>query len=66
MATHFSFLTLRIPWAEEPGRLQSTGVAKSWARQKLLNTWIKEILSFVTEIYLFKVKVLPWQIRSIH
>ena len=25
MATHFSILTLRIPWAEEPGRLQSMG-----------------------------------------
>ena len=25
MATHFSILTWRIPWAEEPGRLQSMG-----------------------------------------
>ena len=24
-ATHSSILALRIPWAEEPGRLQSTG-----------------------------------------
>ena len=24
-ATHFSILALRIPWAEEPGRLQSIG-----------------------------------------
>ena len=23
MATHFSILALRIPWTEEPGRLQS-------------------------------------------
>ena len=23
MATHFSILTWRIPWTEEPGRLQS-------------------------------------------
>ena len=25
MATHFSILAWRIPWAEEPGRLQSMG-----------------------------------------
>ena len=25
MATHSSILACRIPWAEEPGRLQSTG-----------------------------------------
>ena len=25
MATHYSVLTWRIPWAEEPGGLQSTG-----------------------------------------
>ena len=25
MVTHFSILAWRIPWTEEPGRLQSTG-----------------------------------------
>ena len=25
MATHFSILAWKIPWMEEPGRLQSTG-----------------------------------------
>ena len=25
MATHFSILAWRIPWTEEPGRLQSMG-----------------------------------------
>ena len=29
MATHSSTLTWRIPWMEEPGRLQFHGVAKS-------------------------------------
>ena len=29
MATHFSILTCRIPWSEEPDKLQSM-VAKSW------------------------------------
>ena len=28
MATHFSILARRIPWTEEPGRLQST-----WAQR---------------------------------
>ena len=30
MATHSSILAWKIPWTEEPGRLQSHGVAKSW------------------------------------
>ena len=29
MATHFSILAWRIPWAEEPGRLQSIGPQES-------------------------------------
>ena len=29
MATHSSILAWRIPWTEEPGRLQSMGVTKS-------------------------------------
>ena len=29
MATHFSTLTLELPWAEEPGELQSMGSQKS-------------------------------------
>ena len=35
MAPHSSTLAWRIPWMEEPGRLQSMGlqrVAKSWTR----------------------------------
>ena len=32
MATHSSTLAWKIPWAEEPGRLQSMGVAKSRTR----------------------------------
>ena len=30
MATHSSILDWRIPWTEEPGGLQSMGVAKIW------------------------------------
>ena len=29
MATHSSILAWRIPWTEEPGRLQSIGFAKN-------------------------------------
>ena len=32
MATHSSTLAWRIPWTEEPGRLQSMGSAKSQTR----------------------------------
>ena len=32
MATHSSTLAQKIPWMEEPGRLQSMGVAKSRTR----------------------------------
>ena len=32
MATHSSILAWKIPWTEEPGRLQSTGSQKSQAR----------------------------------
>ena len=30
IATHSSILAWRIPWTEEPGRLQSLGSAKCW------------------------------------
>ena len=32
MATHSSILAWRIPWTEEPGGLQSTGLRKSQTR----------------------------------
>ena len=37
VATNSSVLTWRIPWTEEPGRLQSIGVTKSWTRLKQLS-----------------------------
>ena len=30
MGTHSSVLAWKIPWTEEPGRLQSMRVAKEW------------------------------------
>ena len=35
MATHFSILAWRIPWTEEPGRLQSTGLQELDATEQL-------------------------------
>ena len=32
MATHSGTLAWKIPWTEEPGRLQSMGSLKSWTR----------------------------------
>ena len=32
MAPHSSTLAWKIPWTEEPSRLQSLGVARSWTR----------------------------------
>ena len=36
MAVHSSVLAWRIPWTEEPGRLQSMGVTKSQTELKRL------------------------------
>ena len=35
MAAHSSILTWRIPWAEEPGGLQSMGVTESDTTERL-------------------------------
>ena len=35
MATHFDILAWRIPWTEEPGELQSTGLQKSDMTEQL-------------------------------
>ena len=32
MAAHTSILAWKIPWTEEPGRLQSRGSQKSWTK----------------------------------
>ena len=40
MATCSSILAWKIPWTEDPGWLQSVGVAKSWTRLSDQHTWI--------------------------
>ena len=45
MATHSSIFAWRIPWTEEPGRLQSTGL------QRVRHVWVNSLsLSKVAEI----------------
>ena len=48
MATHSSTLAWKIPWAEEPGRLQSVrsrSVGHDWATSLSLFTFIKRLFS---------------------
>ena len=45
MATHSSILAWRIPWREEPGRLQSMGRKESDTTERL--QWIKWFLHFI-------------------
>ena len=46
MATHSSILTRRIPWTEEPGRLQSMGLQKvrhNWTTNTFNNTFTEAL-----------------------
>ena len=45
MATHFSILAWRIPWTEEPGRLQSMGL------QRAGHDWVANTLTFTGVIF---------------
>ena len=48
MATHSSILAWRIPWTEEPGRLQSMGsqrVGHDWATNIHINTILLALLT---------------------
>ena len=42
MATHSSNLVWEIPWADEPGGLQSMGLQKSWTRPSTHTLNVKE------------------------
>ena len=39
MATHFNILAWRIPWTEEPGRLQFMGLERAGHDYDLAHTW---------------------------
>ena len=53
MATHSSILAWKIPWAEEPGGLQSMG-SQSWTRLSNLTTAATVSLSLISR-FEFKV-----------
>ena len=42
MATHSSIIAWRIPWTEEPGRLQSRGLKESDMTERLTHTHIRK------------------------
>ena len=53
MATHSSILAWRIPWTDEPGRLQSMGVTKSQTQLSnlhLLTATITASMQFSWEV----------------
>ena len=62
MTAHSSTLAWEIPWKEEPGRLQSMGVAKSRAR---LNdfTFIFHFHALENEMAAHS-SILAWRIRG--
>ena len=56
MPTHSSILTWKIPWTEEPGRLQFVGLQRvrhNWSNLACMHTWFKIILYSVK--YLLRV-----------
>ena len=48
MATHSSTLAWRIPWTEEPGRLQSMGL------QKVRHDWVTSLSLFLIRVSSYK------------
>ena len=53
MATHSSTLAWKIPWTEEPGRLQSMGLQKSW-------TWLNDFPTFSNGPYFLSSRASLW------
>jgi len=56
MATHSSIFARKIPWTEEPGRLQSTGsqwVRRDWATEHTpsMDEWINKVWYIYTMEY---------------
>ena len=53
MASHFSILTLRIPWTEEPGGLQSMG------SRRVEHDWVTNTFtSYIVMIVFLMLKIL--------
>ena len=54
MATHSSILAWRIPWAEEPGRLQSMEL------QRVGHVWMTNTFHFTKDTWEFRERVIKW------
>ena len=48
MPTHSSILASRIPWTEDPGRLESMG------SQRIGQDWATDTLTFTLSFFFFK------------
>ena len=44
MVTHFSILARKIPWAEEPGQLQSMGLQRDMTEWLRMIRWMTLIM----------------------
>ena len=67
MATHSSTLAWRIPWMEEPGRLQSTGsqrVGHDWATSLSLSP--KEGFRHIAKWFQFTFKKCNFELCNFH
>ena len=73
MATHSSILAWRIPWTEEPGRLQPMGSQRVWHdwlsyhthmhTHTHTHTWV-EFLSFLHALFLLAALCSMWDLSS--
>ena len=60
LAIHSSILAWRIPWTEEPGRLQSVGsqrVGHDWATDNTTTTYFPEKFTYIK---LWVISTKPW------
>ena len=59
MATHSSIHAWRISWTEDPGELQSHGVAKSWTQLKRLSSSSSSKEDLITPRACAYVQIMP-------
>ena len=62
MAPHSSTLAWKIPWTEEPGRLQSMGLLVSLARTRLTDFTFTFHFQALEKEMATHSSVLPWRI----
>ena len=60
MTTHSSILAWKIPWMEEPGRLQYTGLQRVWIFIWIMSLTPRNNLSRITRTMLFE-----WEVKII-